>query len=165
MALNVEDLPLKVLNILKNEDSSWGVFIRDLRAFLGKPSTNRAMKDSSVEVLVALFYYAPRSIMIIWLGPRGPWSSRTSYRIKLEPQCGTSSLRRGQSTTPSGTSQKGDAGALAKFLVSLPRPLTGAQGARLLFGARLSEVLRLPRVCGLSLTRISTALGVVRGVA
>ena len=75
MALNVVDLPCKVLNILKNEDSSWGVFIRDLRAFLGKPSTNRAMKDSSVEVLVALFYYVPRSIMII------AWATRTMVLV------------------------------------------------------------------------------------
>ena len=29
----------------------------------------------------------------------------------------------------------------------------GAQGARLLFGASLSEVTRLPRVCGLSLIK------------
>ena len=35
----------------------------------------------------------------------------------------------GRSTTPSGTSQQGDAGALAKFLVSPPRQLAGDAGA------------------------------------
>ena len=68
----------------------------------------------------------------------------------------------GRSTTPSGTSQQGDAGALAKFLVSPPRQLAGDAGApaTLLWQAAFESPWTFESVR----TKRSAAPGGLRGV-
>ena len=75
-----------VLRSLKVEDFPWGVFnfLKPLRTFHGRSSTfclgHVGLDTPPVECVVLVY-----------------------QRLQLEPQSGTSLLRRGQSTTPSGS--------------------------------------------------------------
>ena len=113
-----EDAPWSVLRLLKTEDSPGESLqlLKPLRTFHGRSSTfARAMRTR----------HSPSGVC----SPRVP-------AITIEPQSGTSPLRRRQSTTPSGSppargrgsprqkfgepfaSSCGEAGALAKFSAS-----------------------------------------------